>query len=471
MQGVTSYEEIRMSPQERADIDRRTNGMRHRREIDERVVYEPLTELLNRIENRTARIVVIGQGYVGLPVAMEATEQGFDVVGYEVDAKRAESLAAGVSYVEDIDGERLRTALAGGYRVSTELGDLAGFDVAIITVPTPLTDGVPDLSYVGSAGEALARVLRSGALVVLESTTYPGTTNEYLAGILEKSGLRAGADFFLGYSPERIDPGNPTWNLVNTPKVVAGCNENSARVADAFYSTIVQQTVLVDSCETAELVKILENTYRHVNIALVNELAMFAGQLGVDIWAAIDAADTKPFGFTAFRPGPGVGGHCLPIDPSYLSWRVRQDLGQTFRFVELANDVNQHMPDYVVRRISSMLNERERSVRGSKILLLGMTYKAGTSDWRESPSLVVAKRLKALGAQLTFCDPHLPDGQREALDAPFVDFGPEALEAADLVVVLVDHPEFDPEVISACAPVVFDTKSLVRGHDFAGEVL
>ncbi len=433
--------------------------------------FDPLANLLTRIETRTARIVVIGQGYVGLPVAMEASKQGYPVVGYEVDPSRAAALAAGHSYVEDISDETLQAALDAGYEVTTELGGLVGFDVAIVTVPTPLTEGVPDLSFVESAGRALSRVLRAGSLIVLESTTYPGTTNEFLGPILETSGLRAGVDFFLGYSPERIDPGNPVWGLVNTPKVVSGTNEAGTKATDAFYRSIVDRTVVVDSAETAELVKILENTYRHVNIALVNELAMFARDLGVDVWAAIDAAETKPFGFTAFRPGPGVGGHCLPIDPSYLSWRVRQDLGQTFRFVELANDVNEHMPDYVVSRVGSMLNDRERSIKGSKILLLGMTYKAGTSDWRESPSRVVAERLHRLGADLTLCDPHLPEVNRTGLDLPFAPFGPDALADADLVLVLVNHPEFDPEIIGEHASLVFDTKSIMRGVEFSGDLL
>ena len=289
--------------------------------------------------------------------------------------------------MEDIPHETLKAALDRNYQATSDLGDLVGFDVAVITVPTPLRDGAPDLSYVAAAGEQLTRVLRAGALIILESTTYPGTTEELLRPILERSGLRAGVDFFLGYSPERIDPGNKTWNFVNTPKVVSGIDAGSLQAVSAFYASLVDRVVEVESAATAELVKILENTYRHVNIALVNELAMFAKELGVDVWAAIDAAASKPFGFTAFRPGPGVGGHCLPIDPSYLSWRVRQNLGHTFRFVELANDVNDHMPDYVVSRIGLLLNDHQRSVKGTRILLLGLTYKAGTSDWRESPSL------------------------------------------------------------------------------------
>jgi len=433
--------------------------------------YNPLSELLARIEARTARVAIIGQGYVGLPVSMRASEQGFPTIGFEIDEQRCQALQKGSSYVEDVPDPVLRRALDRNYRATSDLGDLVGFDVAVITVPTPLREGAPDLSYVVSAGEQLTRVLRAGALIILESTTYPGTTEELLRPVLERSGLRAGVDFFLGYSPERIDPGNKTWNFVNTPKVVSGVEDGSLRAVSAFYGSLVDRVVPVESPATAELVKILENTYRHVNIALVNELAMFARELGVDVWAAIDAAGSKPFGFTPFRPGPGVGGHCLPIDPSYLSWRVRQNLGQTFRFVELANDVNEHMPDYVVARITNLLNAQRKAVNGTRVLLLGLTYKAGTSDWRESPSLEVAEHLASLGAELRLCDPHLAEGARLQLNGTIVPFSDEELAQAELVVVLVDHPEFDPARIAANAALVFDAKAILRGHQFEGELL
>jgi nucleotide sugar dehydrogenase len=338
-------------------------------------------------------------------------------------------------------------------------------------VPTPLREGVPDLSFVEQAADALSRVLRAGALVVLESTTYPGTTEELVRPILERSGLRAGADFFLGYSPERIDPGNVKFGFVNTPKVVAGIDAASLTAVEVFYGSLVDQTVAVGSPAEAELVKLLENTFRHVNIALVNELAMFASDLGVDIWRAIDAAATKPFGFMRFTPGPGVGGHCLPVDPSYLSWRVKRRSGRAFRFVELANDVNDHMPDHVAARVTAMLNAESRSVRGARILLLGLTYKAGTSDFRESPSIVVAERLRALGADLVACDDHVPDVARPGLPCPLVDFTADELAAADLVLLLVDHPEFRPDLIVEHARLVFDTKGTLRGHEFRGETL
>ncbi|MCU1376482.1 MAG: nucleotide sugar dehydrogenase [Actinomycetia bacterium] len=432
----------------------------------------PFDDLLRRITDRQAKVVVLGQGYVGLPVAMRAADAGFTVVGFEVAASRVEALLAGTSYVEDIADEELRTALAAGYVATTEVTALDRFDVAVITVPTPLREGAPDLSYVESAARMLVPSLRPGTLVILESTTYPGTTTELVGPVLEESGLRVGVDIALGYSPERIDPGNERWTLVNTPKVVSGVDARSLELVEAFYRSFIDTTVPVGSTAEAELVKLLENTFRHVNIALVNELAMFARELGVDIWSAIDAASTKPYGFMRFTPGPGVGGHCLPIDPSYLSWQVKRRLGQSFRFVELANDVNEHMPDHVATRIMLLLNRDGRAVKGARVLLLGLAYKAGTSDFRESPSIVVADRLAALGADLRACDPHLADVNVADLHGlALVPFSVEELEAADLVVLLVDHAEFDPDVIARHAPLVFDTKAVLRGRDFRGELL
>ena len=427
--------------------------------------------LLGRIEDRTARVVIVGQGYVGLPVAMRASEVGFPVIGYEIDERRIAALREGRSFVEDVPDASLAAALKRGYAVTNRIDDLADFDVAIISVPTPLRDGAPDLTFVESAVRALAAVIRPGAMVVLESTTYPGTTEELVRPLLEESGLTAGREFLLGYSPERIDPGNERWTFENTPKVVSGIDEDSCRAVEAFYSTLVDKVVPVGTPAEAELVKLLENTFRHVNIALVNELAMFAEDLGVDIWSAIDAASSKPFGYMRFTPGPGVGGHCLPVDPSYLSWRVRRRSGHAFRFVELANDVNEHMPDYVVTRVTALLNRHERAVKGTRILLLGMAYKAGTSDWRESPSIMVADRLAALGATLSACDPHIPHTLQSGLPVQFVDFGPEALAECDLAILLVDHPEFDPAMICEHSPLTFDTKGVLRGQLTAGEIL
>jgi UDP-N-acetyl-D-glucosamine dehydrogenase len=415
----------------------------------------------------------MGQGYVGLPVAMRAVACGYSVVGYDVDEARVKRLNVGESYVEDVPDAELQEALATGrYRATTAERDCAGFDVAVITVPTPLREGVPDLSYIEASARTLGRYLRPGATVVLESTTYPGTTEELVRPILEEmSGLIAGPDFHVGYSPERIDPGNPTWTFVNTPKVVSGIDAASLAAVDGFYSSLVDRTVPAAGPKEAELTKLLENTFRHVNIALVNELAMFAGDLGIDVWSAIDAASTKPFGYMRFTPGPGVGGHCLPIDPSYLSWQVKRQLGQAFRFVELANDVNEHMPDYVVSRLIAMLNDEGRAMKGTRVLLLGLAYKAGTSDFRESPSLMVAERLASLGADLRACDPHIPAVNAAQLDLPLVPFTEDELRDTDLVVLLVDHPEFDPELIARAAPLVFDAKGKLREITFRGETL
>jgi UDP-N-acetyl-D-glucosamine dehydrogenase len=424
-----------------------------------------------RIDDRRAKIAVVGQGYVGLPLALRSTEVGFPVVGYDVTAARIAELRAGRSYVEDVADERLADALDAGFVPSCDPADLRDFDVAIITVQTPLHEGLPDLSYIERAAAELAEALRPGALVVLESTTYPGTTEELLRPILEAGGLRAETDFFLGYSPERIDPGNSDWTLVNTPKVVSGTGPDSLAAVEAYYASIVDKIVPVASTAEAELTKLLENTFRHVNIALVNELAMFARDLGVDIWSAIDASATKPYGFMRFTPGPGVGGHCLPIDPSYLAWRVERQLGHRFRFVELANEVNRGMPDYVVSRAVSMLNDERRAVNGSRILVLGLSYKPGTSDWRESPGMVIVEELLALGADVRAHDAHVPDVAQLGPSVARVPCSIEEIAAADLVVLCVDHPDLPYDEIVANARLVLDTRGRLRGTAFRGESL
>jgi UDP-N-acetyl-D-glucosamine dehydrogenase len=405
------------------------------------------------------RLVVVGQGYVGLALAVRAVEVGFDVVGFDVDGDRIKSLAAGDSFVEDVGDDRLQAALATGrYRPIAGFDEVDGFDVAVIAVPTPLREGVPDLSYIESAARSIAGLLRPGATVVLESTTFPGTTEELVGPILEQgSGLAAGADFHLGYSPERIDPGNRTDTLVTTPKVVSGVDPASLAVVRSFYDRLVDQTVPVSGPRVAELTKLLENTFRHVNIALVNELAMFANDLGIDMWEAIDAASTKPFGYLRFTPGPGVGGHCLPVDPSYLSWQVRRRLGQSFRFVELANDVNDHMPDYVVRRVVAALNRRGEPVLGRRILLLGVSFKRNVGDCREAPSRRIARLLADMGAELRACDPHIAMREFPAGVTP-VELTADELAAADAVVALVDHDAFDAAAVVRHSRYVLDTR-------------
>jgi UDP-N-acetyl-D-glucosamine dehydrogenase len=397
---------------------------------------------------------------VGLPLAIRAAEVGHEVIGYDVDSRRVKSLAAGESFVEDVTSERIRAALdSGAYRPSEAARDCGGFDVAVVTVPTPLHEGTPDLRYIRESAVTLARYLRPGATVILESTTYPGTTQEMFAPILEDgSGLTAGTDFQLGYSPERIDPGNTVWGFKETPKVVSGVNEASLKAVQDFYAELVDTTVPVGSPKEAELAKLLENTFRHVNIALVNEIAMFAHHLDIDVWQAIDAASTKPFGFMRFTPGPGVGGHCLPIDPSYLSWRVQRELGQSFRFVELANDINNHMPEYVTRRVSDLFNERRRSVNGSRVLLLGLAYKKNTGDARESPALRISQLLLDMGAQVRAADPHVVESLPVDTRLVRVEPTPEELASADVVVLLTDHDAFDYELVAEHAPFVLDCR-------------
>jgi UDP-N-acetyl-D-glucosamine dehydrogenase len=412
----------------------------------------------------SGKVVVVGQGYVGLPVAMRAVEVGYSVVGVDLDVDRVSALRSGRSFVDDVSSAVVAAALSSQrYTPTTDYQAAAGFNVAVITVPTPLRDSLPDLTFIESAARSLAERLTPGATVVLESTTYPGTTEELLTPILEEgSGLVAGTDFHVGYSPERIDPGNPTWGFVNTPKVVSGIDASSLDAVRSFYNSLVDVTVAVKSPKEAELTKLLENTFRHVNIALVNELAIFSHQLGVDVWESIDAAATKPFGFMKFTPGPGVGGHCLPVDPSYLSWQVRQKLGRSFRFVELANDVNDHMPDYVLQRALQMLNEQGRAMRGSKVLLVGLAYKRDTGDIRESPSLRLIELLSEYGAEVKGADAHV-EAHRWPREVTRVDLDEATVADADIVILVTDHSDFDLGILSSIATPVLDTKNRVRG--------
>jgi UDP-N-acetyl-D-glucosamine dehydrogenase len=412
----------------------------------------------------STRVLVVGQGYVGLPLAMRAVEVGHLVTGYETSDDRVKRLLIGDSYVEDVSSEQLSAALATGrYRPSTDARACAGFDVAVLTVPTPLREGSPDLSHIEVAANTVARFLRPGATVVLESTTYPGTTDELLVPLLEEgSGLVAGEDFCVGYSPERIDPGNAVWNLVNTPKVVSGIDARSLASVSAFYRALVDEIIPVSSTREAELTKLLENTFRHVNIALVNELAMYAHDLGINVWEAIDAASTKPYGYMRFTPGPGVGGHCLPIDPSYLSWRVKRKLGQSFRFVELANDVNEHMPDYVVRRLVAGMNHRSKLVKGSRVLLVGVTYKKNTGDARETPARRVVEQLESFGADVVVHDPHLADiGSSDGWR--LVELTEAELGSVDAVVLLADHDRIDYELLGRYEGYLLDTRRRLHG--------
>lgn len=406
------------------------------------------------------RVAVIGQGYVGLPLAMRAVEAGFDVIGFDVDKSRVDRLRSGATFIDDVTDADVAAALATGrYRPTLAEEDLAGFGVAVVTVPTPLTDGAPDLTYVRAAASTLAPHVREGCCVVLESTTYPGTTVDVFVPLLEADGsLRAGRDFHVGYSPERIDPSNATWNFRNTPKIVSGVDAGSIEAVTDFYGRLVDRVVPVTGTREAELAKLLENTFRHVNIALVNELAIFCHGLGIDVWSVIDAAATKPFGFMPFVPGPGVGGHCLPIDPSYLSWQVRRTLGQNFRFVEIANDVNEHMPDYVATRATAHLNRQRKAVNGSTVVLIGLAYKRNSGDARHSPAITVAHRLIELGATVLAVDP-LIDAEQVPAGIELVEATETSLASADLIVVLTDHDAVDWELVGRFAERVLDTRN------------
>lgn len=412
------------------------------------------------------RLVVIGQGYIGLPLAVRAVEVGHDVVGFDTDKRRVELLQRAESFIEDVSDAQLAAMLATGrYHPTADASALAGFDVAVGSVPTPLRDGAPDLSYVKAAAVELSPHLRPGCCVVLESTTYPGTTEDIFIPLLEQgSPLRAGRDFAVGYSPERIDPGNPDWGLENTPKIVSGLDERSLAAVVRFYEQLVDQVVPVRTIREAELAKLLENTFRHVNIALVNELAMFCHGLGIDVWSVVDAAATKPFGFMKFTPGPGVGGHCLPIDPSYLQWQVRRAVGSNFRFIDIANDVNEHMPDYIVTRAAEHLNRRRKAVNGSSILLIGLAYKANSGDARQSPALDVARRLADRGATLTAVDP-LIDPEHVPSFVRVVALTAERVEEADLVLVLTDHDVFDWSLLERWPDRILDTRNRIKRVD------
>lgn len=408
-------------------------------------------------------VVVVGQGYVGLPVAIRAAEVGFNVVGFDIDKDRVDLLKQMKTFIDDISDDQLSAAISSGrYMPTTDHDMLNGFDFAVVCVPTPLRDGAPDLSCIEDAARTLAGRLSPGCCVILESTTYPGTTEEIFVPILEAgSGLRAGMDFHVGYSPERIDPSNPQWKFDNTPKVVSGIDEDSLGTVENFYDQLIERTVPAHRTREAELAKLLENTFRHVNIALVNELAMYCHGLGVDVWNVIDAAASKPFGFMPFRPGPGVGGHCLPIDPSYLSWEVRRSLGQAFRFVDIANDVNDHMPDYVVSRVVEYLNKRRKPVNGSSILLVGLAYKPNSCDPRNSPAMRVAKQLDVLGAKLRAIDP-LIDPSEAPLCVEMVPCDPQQIASADLVIILTDHDTLNWDLLERNADRVLDTRNRLR---------
>jgi UDP-N-acetyl-D-glucosamine dehydrogenase len=414
--------------------------------------------------SRPLRLLVVGQGYVGLPLTMRAVEVGDDVTGFDLDARKIALLADGRSHIDDVVDADVAAALTTGrYHPISDEASVGEFDAAVIAVPTPLREGIPDVSHVAHGTDLVGPRVRRGCIVVLESTTYPGTTDELLVPALERhSGLKAGVDFHVGYSPERIDPGNGEWTFVRTPRVVSGITAESTRAVREFYERLVERTVEVSSTRAAELTKLLENTFRHVNIALVNELAVHARALGIDIWEVIAAASTKPFGYTPFWPGPGVGGHCLPIDPSYLSWRIERQLGVTSRFVGTANDINSHMPAYVVQRVQAGLNARRKPVNGSRVLVLGLAYKRNTNDARETPAAGIIRGLSALGAEVGVHDDHVGPHELDAV-AERVPLTEETVARSDAVVLVTDHDDVDYDVVARHAGYVFDTRNRLGG--------
>jgi nucleotide sugar dehydrogenase len=406
-------------------------------------------------------LAVIGLGYVGMPLAKEATAAGLRVVGFEVDPNKVAALNAGHSYIDDLTDVDLEHMLASGFSATLDESVLADSRTIVICVPTPLDeDHRPDLSAVEGATGTVARNLGAGSLVVLESTTWPGTTDEIARPILEAYGLVAGVDFHLAFSPERIDPGNSKYGLRNTPKVVGGYTPACKDRAVGFYSQFIEQVVPVSGTREAEMAKLLENTYRHVNIALVNEMAIFCDELGVDLWESIEAAATKPFGFQKFLPGPGVGGHCIPVDPSYLSYRVRK-LGYPFRFVELAQEINERMPSYVVARVQRLLNRQKKAVNGSKVALLGVTYKPDIADERETPALPVARVLLELGAELVFVDPYVKEWQVDGTSVPREEDLARAVADADVTLLLQQHAAFDLSIVEDHGRLVLDTRGVL----------
>jgi UDP-N-acetyl-D-glucosamine dehydrogenase len=429
----------------------------------------PLPGFEARVQNGTARIGIIGLGYVGLPLAVEFAKKGFRVTGFEINKRRVGILNSGRSYIQDVPTAEVRELVKSGHLHATlDFNELKAMDVIDIAVPTPLRKTKdPDVSYIVAAVSEIAPRLKRGQLVVLESTTYPGTTDELVRPMLEEGGLKAGRDFFLAFSPERVDPGNPTYQTKNIPKVVGGTSPNCTRAAALLYGTVIDRIVPVQSTQVAETVKLLENTFRSVNIGLVNEVALMCDKMKIDVWEVIDAAKTKPFGFMPFYPGPGLGGHCIPIDPFYLSWKARQS-GFEARFIELAGQVNGSMPHHVARRVGEALNTRRKSVRGAKVLVLGIAYKADIDDVRESPSLDIIETLANDGAKVEYSDPFVPTLEHNGRRFVGRPLTPATLKAADCVVIATAHKMFDYGLVAKHARTVVDCRNVLKGRRTRG---
>ena len=430
-------------------------------------VSVPAAALLEKIKDRTARVGVVGLGYVGLPFAVEKAKVGFQVLGFDRSALRVGQVNAGESYIGDVRGQELRTLVLGRglLRATGDWDRLADMDVVVICVPTPLTRNLtPDLQYIEAVTAELALRIRPGQLICLESTTYPGTTDEVMRPLLEATGLRAGVDFYLAFSPERVDPGNQRYSTRNTNKVVGAGRGSSREVALAFYRQTILHVVPVSSSQAAEMVKVFENTFRAVNIALVNELAMLCDRMDLDVWEVLDAAGTKPFGIMSFYPGPGVGGHCIPLDPHYLEWKAREFNFNT-RFIALAGEINRRMPEFVMDKAMRLLSDRGLGLRGSQVLALGVAYKKDVDDPRESPAAEIIELLVQRGARLAYHDPLVPRFQGRGRELESVPLSAEALAAADLVLILTDHSAVDYGFVVRHARLVLDTRFATRGLD------
>lgn len=429
-------------------------------------------QLLSKIQNRTATVAVVGLGYVGLPLVVEFAAAGFNVLGVDVITEKVEQINQGHSYIEDVPTVRMQPLVAQGkIRATTDYAELAQVDAISICVPTPLRKTKdPDMSFVVAAVEEIAKIAHPGMLIVLESTTYPGTTMELIVPKLEEQGLKAGETIFIAFSPERIDPGNKTYQVRNTPKVVGGVTPACSEVTAALYGTSIDHIVPVSGTTTAEMVKLLENTFRAVNIGLVNEVALMCDKLGVSVWEVIDAAASKPFGFMPFYPGPGLGGHCIPIDPLYLSWKLKT-LNYTARFIELASEINTSMPHYVVTKVTDALNDVSKSVRGARIVVLGIAYKRDIDDVRESPALDVIELLRERGAQVVYHDPYVPSVRMSDGIMTSDSYSTELLENADCVVIVTDHRAFDWQHVVDHSRIVVDTRNATKSVNGRARVL
>jgi UDP-N-acetyl-D-glucosamine dehydrogenase len=421
--------------------------------------------LKEKIEKKIAHVGIVGLGYVGLPLAVEFAKAGFHVTGIDLQQSRVDRLMKGESYIQDVpSSEVAQLVKAGRFDATTDFSVVRDLDTINICVPTPLRKTKdPDMSYIVSASDAIAKYFHPGLLVILESTTYPGTTDELLLPNFEKSGLKVGEDFFLCFSPERVDPGNPVYQTLNTPKVVGGITTACTEMGRVFFSQALQKVVPVSNTRVAEMVKLLENTFRMINIGLVNEMALMCDGMGINVWEVIDAAATKPFGFMPFYPGPGLGGHCIPIDPFYLSWKTKQS-GIEARFIELAGYINGNMPHFVVGKVQGALNNHGKAVKGSRVHIVGVAYKRNIDDMRESPALDVILLLKKLGAEVSYSDPYVPTLKLDGMDLKSQE-APASAHAADCVVIITDHSDFDYKALLDSSKLIVDTRNAMRGLD------